>query len=203
MISQLTGRVAQTDATSAVIDLNGFGLSVLCPPATAASLRPGEQAMLHTSLVVREDSLTLYGFAREAERDLFELVQTASGIGPKIALAVASVLSPADFVRAVQSENAKALTAVPGIGLKGAQKIVIELRDKVLALAAQSDDPTPVSLPTSDELWREQVSTGLQGLGWSAKDAEKACDAVAPLVADDPSIGVAALMRAALRALAH
>lgn len=202
MISHLTGTVAAIGATYVVLDVNGFGMRTLCTPATAASVRLDATSTLHTSMVVREDSMTLYGFASANERDLFELVQSASGIGPKIAQAVVSVMSPDDFRAAIASENLVALCKVPGIGRKGAQKMVIELKDKVNALGAVTA-PTPSGAGAGAAQWREQVSEGLQGLGWSAKDAEAACDNVAHLVDEDPGVGIAVLMRQALVSLAR
>lgn len=202
MIAQLTGSVVTAGATSCVLDVGGVGYLVHVTPGTAAGLRLGERTLLHTSLVVREDSMTLYGFADEAERHAFEIAQGASGVGPKVALAIVSVLGSGDFRRAVQTEDVKRLTSVPGIGLKGAQKIVIELKDKVLVLA--DSEPGSAEEPTmSDDAWRAQVSEGLQGLGWSARDAEAACDNVAHLVEDDPAIGIGTLLRAALNSLAR
>ncbi|CAI9410099.1 MULTISPECIES: Holliday junction branch migration protein RuvA [Aestuariimicrobium] len=202
MINQVRGTCLEAGATWVVVDLGGFGVKALCTPATSAAARPGHSLHLHTSLVVREDSLTLYGFAEAMERDAFELVQTASGVGPKLALAVVSVVAPADFVRAVQQGDLARLTSVPGIGAKGAQKMVIELKDKVAQLGL-TPGPQPDRAPSGDEAWRDQVSSGLQGLGWSSKDADAACEKVAPLVSDDPTIGVGQLMRAALRSLAR
>lgn len=202
MIDRLTGQVLTAGATSVVISAGGVGLRALCTPATAARLRPGQAGTLFTTLVPREDSLTLYGFSTEAERDAFELVQTASGVGPKLALAIVSVLSPADLVAVVSAEDAKRLTAVPGIGTKGAQKIIIELKDRVASLGVDATTPAATTSSASEQ-WREQVVGGLQGLGWSLRDAEAACDRVAPLRADDPSLQVPALMRAALRTLAR
>ena len=203
MIAQLTGVVASVGGTWVVLDLAGCGVRALCTPATVAAVRVGESTTLHTSLVVREDSLTLYGFADADERDAFELVQSASGIGPKIAQAVVSVLPPGDLRAAIAQENVTALTRVPGIGPKGAQKMIIELKDKVNALGAVPNlSPAVSALPTG-EVWREQVASGLESLGWSAKDAAAAVDRVAPLREDDPGIGIGELMRAALRSLAR
>lgn len=201
MISQLTGTVAAAGAAWFVIDVGGVGFRGHCTPATAAALRPGEPSTLHTSLVVREDSLTLFGFGSDSEREAFELVQGASGVGPKVALAICSVLSPSDLKQAILSEDLRALCQVPGIGNKSAQKLVLELRDKAGLLALEDTGPAPVSTAAAaDELWREQVTEGLQGLGWSAKEAAAACEAVAPLAAE--GAGVAQLMRAALGTLA-
>ena len=203
MIAQLTGVVASVGGTWVVLDLAGFGVRALCTPATVAAVRVGESTTLHTSLVVREDSLTLYGFADADERDAFELVQSASGIGPKIAQAVVSVLPPGDLRAAIAQENVTALTRVPGIGPKGAQKMIIELKDKVNALGAVPNLSLAASTPATGEAWREQVASGLESLGWSARDAAAAVDRVAPLREDDPGIGIGELMRAALRSLAR
>ena len=198
MISELTGTVIAVGTTWVVLDLAGFGVKALCTPATASAVRLGQAARLATSLIVREDSLTLYAFADDAERDCFDLVQSVAGIGPKTAQAVVSVLAPDALRAAIAANNLAALTKVPGIGIKGAQRLVLELRDKVPVLAATSR----AAPATPSAGWRDQVKAGLEGLGWPARDADKACDAVAPLVEDDPDVAVAVLMRAALRSLA-
>lgn len=200
MIAQLTGTVLQAGATSFIIDVGGVGYRALTNANTAAAVRVGEVQTVHTSLVVREDSLTMWGFSTPGERDTFELVQTASGVGPKVAAAMLSVFSPGELRHVISSEDARRLTTVPGIGAKGAQKIILELKDKVLLLT-DDDDPQPTATP-SDAAWRQQVTEGLEGLGWSSKEAQKACDQVAPLVEDDPSTSIATLMRAALSTLA-
>lgn len=199
MIAQLSGTVVRVGATSLVLDVGGVGFAVHATPRTTADLRTGEHALLHTRLVVREDSLTLFGFGTAAEGEQFELVQTATGVGPKLALALCSVLSPEELARAVHREDVAALTAVPGIGLKGARRLILELKDRVGAL-----EVTPSgSVGEAPPAWREQVSEGLLGLGWSARDAEAACEGVAALVEADPQIGIASLMRAALASLAR
>lgn len=199
MIAQLTGKVAAVGGTWLVVDLSGFGLKASCTPATASSVTVGQQVTLHTSLVVREDSLTLYAFAEPGERDCFELVQGATGIGPKIAQAVVSVFSPEEFRVAVASANLTALTRVPGIGAKGAQRLVLELKDKVSVLAGFGAVTGALPAPTG---WRDQVRAGLEGLGYSTRDAESACDGVADFASADPGTPVAFLLRAALRSLA-
>jgi Holliday junction DNA helicase RuvA len=201
MIAQLTGVVAQVGPTSAVIEVGGFGVQAVCSPNTVAGLRLGQRATLATSLVVREDSLTLYGFASADEREFFELLLTATGVGPKLAQAALAVLSPDDLRRAIATENLLQLCKVPGIGRKGAQRMVIELKDKVNTVGL-ADEPVAAAGPTP-AAWRGQVSQGLQGLGWSAKDADAACDDVAHLTRDDPQVNVAVLMRAALQTLAR
>lgn len=204
MIAMLRGRVLHVGANDLVCDVGGVGYLVHTTPALAATLAPGSEATLHTSMVVREDSMTLFGFAEVAERDAFELVQRASGVGPKLAAAMVAILSPAEIRRAVLTEDLPRLTSVPGIGTKGAQKIVIELKDKVLLLPDDSPTAAPTgAAPRTSEAWREQVSDGLVGLGWSVRDAGKACDEIAHLVEDDPKVGIGVLMRAALGTLAR
>lgn len=203
MIAQLTGTVAAVGATWAVIEVGGIGVKTLCGPNTTAELRHGQQATLSTSLVVREDSLTLYGFGSSEERDFFELLMTASGVGPKLAQAALAVLAPDDLRQAIATENLVALTKVPGVGRKGAQRIVIELKDKVNAVHADRPVNSRHPEPAAAAEWRDQVSQGLQGLGWSAKDAEAACARVEHLAEEDPSASVAVLMRAALQTLAR
>ena len=199
MIAQVSGSVLQLGPTSVVIEVGGLGLLALCSPGTAAGLRIGQPATLATSLVVREDSLTLYGFASTDEREFFELLLTATGVGPKLAQATLAVLSPDELRKAIATENLVQLCKVPGVGRKGAQRMVLELKDKINAVVLV--DPTPASSPAVP-VWREQVSQGLQGLGWSARDAEAACTEVEPLVRAEPGAGVAQIMRAALQTLA-
>lgn len=199
MIAHLSGTVTHIGATSVVLEIGGVGFEAKCNPQTGADLRLGQTARLATSLVVREDSLTLYGFESDDARDLFVVLQTASGIGPKLALATLAVLSPDEVRMAIAQEDLTALTRVPGIGNKGAQRMILELKDKISAPGAVGD----LSVPSlGNASWRTQVSSGLQGLGWSLKEAEAACDRVAPLVEAEPQLPVAALMRAALQSMA-
>ncbi len=202
MIAFVRGTVADVTLTSAVVEVGGVGLELNCTPNTLASLRPGVEATLPTSMIVREDSMTLFGFLDDDEKSLFEMLLTASGVGPKLAQAMLAVLSPDDLRRAVTTEDIKALTRVPGIGQKGAQRIVLELKDRIGA-------PTGASLPrvasggAPTSAWRDQVHAGLVGLGWSAKEADKAVEAVAPQADETAVPDVAALLRAALRSLSR
>ena len=195
MIAFVRGQVAAVTLSSAVVEVGGVGLEVMCTPGTLATLRTGQQATLPTSMVVREDSLTLFGFADEDEKQTFELVQTASGVGPKLAQAMLAVLSPDDLRRAIAGDDLKTLTRVPGIRQKGAQRIVLELKDRIGAPSGSR----PAAAPSAAPAWRDQVHQGLVGLGWPAREADKAVDAVASQVGDAPD--VAALHRAALRTL--
>lgn len=202
MISFVRGQVATVGLTSAVVEVGGIGLELMCTPGTLATLRPGQATTLPTSMVVREDSLTLFGFLDDDERSTFELVQTASGVGPKLAQAMVAVLSPEDLRAAVAHEDVKTLTRVPGIGQKGAQRIILELKDRIGAPTGHAGTPTPAGAQAD---WRGQVQQGLVGLGWSVKEADKAVEAVAATVDDgsaDPS-DVGALLRAALRTLSR
>lgn len=198
MIAHVRGRVAAVTLSGAVVEVGGIGLEVQCTPGTLAELRPGTEATVPTSLVVREDSLTLFGFADDDERATFELVQTASGVGPKLAQAMLAVLSPDDLRRAVAGDDTRTLTKVPGIGSKGAQRIVLELKDRIGAPTGGGSTPAPTEAAPA---WRAQVHQGLVGLGWSAKDADKAVEAVAPQAAETGGADVAGLLRAALRTL--
>jgi len=198
MIATVSGTVAHVGPTSVVVEVGGLGVLALCSPNTSAGLRVGGSATLATSLVVREDSLTLYAFGSADERELFELLLTATGVGPKLAQAALAVLPPDELRRAITTEDLVRLTRVPGIGRKGAQRLVLELKDKITPTVS-AEQPAPIGAPA--EGWREQVASGLQGLGWPAKDAERACDEVEHLASGDASVPV--LMRAALQTLAR
>lgn len=202
MITHLTGTVSGVRATSAVLDIGGLGFEVHCTARGLASLRVGQQGHLETSMQVRQDTFTLYGFIDATEREAFEMLLGVNAIGPKLALAVLSLLDPPALVAAISTEDLRTLTKVPGVGKKSAERMLVELKDKVARLGV---DPADRLAPVPDDdrpLWRVQVASGLQGLGWSAKEAESACDAIEPMVDQDPSIGVAQLMRAALQSLA-
>jgi Holliday junction DNA helicase RuvA len=175
MIASLAGQVAAVGLDHAVIDVAGVGYAVRATPATLAGLRPGEQASLATALVVREDALTLFGFADEQARDLFTLLQTVAGIGPRIALATLAVLDPEVLAAAVADGNLAVLTQVPGIGKKGAERLVIELRDKI---ATSGSEAAAADRGAAQSAVRSSVVEALTGLGFAAKQAEQAVDAV-------------------------
>lgn len=206
MIAYVRGQVTVVRPTEAVIDVGGVGLALHCTPSTTSALRLGEVHQLAASLVVREESLTLYGFADEDEKAVFELLQTASGVGPRLAQAMLSVHSPDDLRRAVATEDLVALTKVPGIGKKGAQRIVIELKDKLgvpgsgPSLTAVPSGPAPGSAD-----WQVQVHEALLGLGWSTREADRAVDDVAADLngSGDGDHDVSVLLRKALRHLAR
>ncbi|GAA3447557.1 Holliday junction branch migration protein RuvA [Planomonospora venezuelensis] len=203
MIASVRGRVTAIMPDGAVVEVGGIGVLVHCTPATLATLRAGEETRLATSLVVREDSLTLYGFADDDERRIFELVQGASGVGPKVALAMLAVHTPNGLRVAVASADVKALTRVPGVGPKGAQRIIVDLKDKLGA----PEEAVSAALDgrAAAPAWRDQVHSGLVGLGYSARDADEAVAAVSPqadaALAEGRAPQVAALLKAALRML--
>jgi Holliday junction DNA helicase RuvA len=174
MIASVRGQVISVELDHAVIEVGGVGLAVHAVPATLATLRRGEQARLATSLVVREDSLTLYGFADTSACELFVLLQTVSGVGPRLALAMLAVLEPDALRTALADGNATMLTRVPGIGRKGAERLILELRDKVGAIAA----PTAGSATRTGGAVRTQVTEALVGLGFASRQAEQTVDAV-------------------------
>lgn len=174
MISRVRGQVLSIGLDHAVIEVGGVGLAVQATPSTLGTLRTGDEAILSTALVVREDSLTLFGFADAQARELFGLLQTVSGIGPRIALATLAVLDPNQLRAALAEGSVTVLTQVPGIGRKGAERLIIELRDKVGALAST----TAESVVTGGGPVRGSVVEALTGLGFPAKQAEQAVDGV-------------------------
>ncbi len=198
MIAAVRGVVRSVSLDSAVLEVGGIGLKVQATPATLAGLHVGATAELDTSLVVREDALTLFGFVDSDERDVFELVQTVSGVGPRLALAMLAVHSPDDLRRAVVGEDLAALMRVPGIGRKSAQRLVLELGDRLGPPLGAGRRPGPQD--AADR--RDQVVEALVGLGWTERAA---AEAVAAVLADVPGpVGpdeVAGVLRAALRTL--
>lgn len=199
MIAFVRGTVAHVGITSAVVEVGGVGLELNCTPGTLATLRLGATVMLPTTMIVREDSLTVFGFLDDDEKSVFEMLLTASGVGPKLAQAMLAVHPPDELRRALTQEDVRALTRVPGIGQKGAQRIILELKDRIGPPAGAT--PASSGWAPAEPAWRLQVRGGLVGLGWSAKDADTAIDAVAPEGVEAPD--VASVLRAALRALSR
>ena len=204
MIAHVRGTVAGVAPDGAVIDVGGVGMRVQCTPGTLATLRPGKSAQVATSLVVREDSLTLFGFSSDDERNVFELLQTATGVGPRLALAMLAVHAPDALRRAVSTEDLGALTMVPGIGRKGAQRIVLEMKDRLGPPGDGGDGLLPRSAQRAPS-WRDQVQSGLVNLGWPARDADQAIAALEDEGviggSDGDAVDVATVLRAALRKL--
>lgn len=206
MIAFVSGPVAALAADTAVIEVGGVGMAVHCTPDTLAGLRVGREAKLATSLVVREDSLTLYGFAGDDERRVFEVLQTASGVGPRLAQAMLAVHAPDALRLAVSTGDEKALTAVSGIGKKGAQKLLLELKDRLGEPAGTGAHIGHQAAGTpAASSWRDQLHSALLGLGYATREAEEAVNAVAPqaeaAAADGAAPPVPQLLRAALQSL--
>ena len=200
MIASVHGLVAALGPDAAVVEVAGIGLAVSCSPATLARLRVGEAARLSTSLVVREDSLTLYGFADDDERALFELLQTANGVGPKLAQTILGVHPPREVRRAIATNDLAALIQVPGIGRKGAERIVLELRDRIGSI--DGSDSLMISGVTAVSPWRDQLGHALAGLGFTGKEATDAIDVVAGELAESGAApDLSALLRRSIQLL--
>ncbi|GAA4378421.1 Holliday junction branch migration protein RuvA [Paeniglutamicibacter cryotolerans] len=198
MISSLNGAVQHVGLNTAVINVGGFGMLVNATPQTLSNLHVGRDAMVHTSMVVREESMTLFGFADTEERDVFEVLLGVAGVGPRTALAILAVHTPEDVRVATHTKDTKAFTKVSGIGPKGAQRIVLELAGK---LAPTGSGATAPGTPVADA-WRGQVLEALTGLGWTEKDAGKALDALEKSDPDAVATGnVPEILRTVLRSL--
>jgi Holliday junction DNA helicase RuvA len=163
MISSISGSVKSASINSLVVEVGGVGLLLQVPIRIAAKMQVGEQISLHTYLIVREDSLTLYGFTEVVDRDFFELLLSVTGIGPKVAQSILANSDAASIASAIISSNLKSLEAVPGLGKKGAQRLVLELKDKSAAFVSGKSG--------SDLTISNQVENALQGLGYSNKEA--------------------------------
>lgn len=193
MISSISGKVLETRIDGLVINLGGLGMFVLCSPDLIAKANVGQDISVQTSLIVREDSLTLFGFESASSRELFELVMSVSGFGPKLAFTILASLSPEDLKQAIANEDVARLKQTPGVGTKGAQRLVLELKDRV--------GVTADAKRSNSNAWQSQVEQGLIGLGWSAKEASKAVQAVAEEGVETQE--VALLLKRALQILAN
>jgi Holliday junction DNA helicase RuvA len=206
MIASVAGTVIAINGEAAVVEVGGVGIAVQCTPATLATLRTGSEARLATTLVVREDSLTLFGFTTDDERGIFETLQGVTGVGPRLAQAVLATHSPDAVRSAVATDDVGALTLVPGVGRKGAQRLVLELKDK---LGAISTSATVLRLPGRDGpgIWRDQLRSALLNLGWGNREVDEALAAVGPeaeaalAVGDTPDVAV--LLKTCLQMLSR
>ncbi|CAB4565064.1 MAG: Holliday junction branch migration protein RuvA [Actinobacteria bacterium] len=196
MISLLTGTIRSLTSDRAVVEVGGVGLSLVVTPSMSAQITLGSQQQFFTSLVVREDSLTLYGFLSDEARSLFELVQTVSGIGPKVAMSIVGAMSPEDLARAISQEEISVIEKVPGIGRKGAQRLILELKGKL------SDLSNNKTYRAHQPAWREKLVSGLTSLGFSPKEADGAItEVVANLSAegvDASTVDLSELLKMAL-----
>jgi len=191
MIASLTGVVKSVTAQSAVIEVGGVGILVQLTSRYGASLVVGRTASLHTTLLVREDSLTLFGFESIEERALFELLQTVTGIGPKVAQSALSIYESQEIQRAIAQENSGLLEKIPGLGKKGAARLVLELKDKVSA--------TTGSLPSIKSEWRDQLLEALTGLGFTSRESGDAVESVNEQYPDASDRSLETLLKFALQ----
>jgi Holliday junction DNA helicase RuvA len=180
MIAQLTGTVRHLASEKVVLDVGGVGYAISLTPRSSAHLVLGSVLTLSTTLIVREDSLTLFGFLDHQERDIFEILQSVSGIGPKVALAITGALTPEQLATAIASEDVKTIEKVPGIGKKGAQRLILELKGKLVS------DSAP-SISVAHHAVRDQLLSALTGLGFSAKESDIAINATLNLLAEEGS----------------
>ncbi|GAB3591119.1 Holliday junction ATP-dependent DNA helicase RuvA [Corynebacterium faecale] len=201
MIASLRGTVLSIGLGSVVIECQGVGYEVTTTPNTLSRLQRGEEAILLTTMVVREDAMKLYGFIDDQSREMFALLQTVTGLGPRLALACESVLSPVEIAQAIAGSDAKTLQRVPGVGKRMAERLIVELKDKVAAYTAgvvDEDTSTPTGQGAAPVVVVDQVTQALTGLGFTEKQAD---DAVATVLADDPGLDTSAALRAALAKL--
>jgi Holliday junction DNA helicase RuvA len=197
MISLLSGTLRSLTLEKAVVDVSGIGYTLLITPRTSAQLVLGAEVLFFTTLVVREDSMTLFAFLDSSERDTFEVLQTVSGIGPKVALAITGALTPDDLARSIAQEDFASIEKVPGIGKKGAQRLVLELKGKL------HSSSTELRTPVVQSGIRDQLLAALTGLGFSPKDSDIAVTSTFAHLSEtstDPStIEISELLRLALQ----
>ena len=191
MIASLTGVVKSLTPQGAVIEVGGVGILVQVTSRHSASLVVGRIASLHTTLLVREDSLTLFGFENIEERALFELLQTVTGIGPKVAQSALSIFESQEIERAIAQENSGLLEKIPGLGKKGAARLVLELKEKVSAKTGTH--------PYIKHEWRDQLLEALTGLGFSARESSDAVESVIEQYPDASDRSLESLLKIALQ----
>ena len=190
MISSLTGALKSLRNGALVIEVGGVGLLVNVPARLASGLMIGSTISLQTVLVVREDALTLYGFESSADREIFELLQTVTGIGPKVAQSALSVYETPEIVSAIVNERSEVLERIPGLGKKGAQRVILELREKVTTFESSA---SPL-----ESAWRDQLMSALMGLGFTARDSQERIEQLSGQFKDLSHEPIAELLRAAL-----
>jgi Holliday junction DNA helicase RuvA len=178
VIASITGVVKSSLPTSAVIEVGGVGMLVNLPAKTAAALVVGKTTEIYTSLVVREDSLTLYGFESQLAREYFELLQSVSGIGPKVSQSALSIYEPEEIAAAISSGDSALLERIPGLGKKGVQRLILELKDKVSGSSG---------VKSKSGGWRIPLESALSGLGFSAKEIEKVLNQISEEVGNQVS----------------
>lgn len=200
MIASLRGTVITISLDSAVIECAGVGYLVKAAPNTLAQLTRGEETFILTTMVVKEDSQTLYGFLDDSTREMFALLQTVSGLGPRLALAAQSVYTTEELAGAISSSDAKTLQKIPGVGKRMAERMVVDLKDKVAGYVSPGGSTHEVASPQVDLSGHiaEQVIEALTGLGFTEKMAEPA---VSQVLSENPDIQTSQALRAALSIL--
>ena len=198
MIASLTGVVKHLETTSVVIEVGGVGIVAHIPARLSGSMVVGKIASLHTSLVVREDSLTLFGFEDFNSRKLFEILQSATGIGPKVALSALNVYTAEELALAIMREDNATLERIPGLGKKGVQRLILELKEKVEAILVSADRVT--TSRSKAPLWSVQIEEALTGLGFGSKQSQEAIDHLAEQYGSNvSSLPIGELLKAALQ----
>ena len=190
MIASVSGVVKAVRSGSVVVEVGGVGLLINVPARIAAGLVAGTSTSLHTVLVVREDALTLYGFESVLAREIFELLQTVTGIGPKVAQSALNVYDSEEILSAIKNEQSELLERIPGLGKKGAQRLVLELKDKL--------DVYAVSELSDSGAWRDQLNSALVGLGFSARESQERIEQLTTQFKDLSKEPISELLRAAL-----
>ena len=190
MIASVSGVVKAVRSGSVVVEVGGVGLLINVPARIAAGLVAGTSSSLHTVLVVREDALTLYGFESVLAREIFELLQTVTGIGPKVAQSALNVYESEEILSAIKNEQSELLERIPGLGKKGAQRLVLELKDKL--------DVYAVSEISDSGAWRDQLNSALVGLGFSARESQERIEQLTTQFKDLSKEPISELLRAAL-----
>jgi len=190
MIASVSGVVKAVRSGSVVVEVGGVGLLINVPARIAAGLVTGTSTSLHTVLVVREDALTLYGFESVLAREIFELLQTVTGIGPKVAQSALNVYESEEILSAIKNEQSELLERIPGLGKKGAQRLVLELKDKL--------DVYAVSELSDSGAWRDQLNSALVGLGFSARESQERIEQLTTQFKDLSKEPISELLRAAL-----
>jgi len=207
VIASLSGTVAHISSAGIVVEVGGVGIAVQCPTPVLLATRVAQHVTFSTSLVVREDSLTLFGFLSADDRDVFETLQSVSGVGPRVAVAVLSAMSADDLRRAVHAGDEVSLTKVSGIGKKGAQRLVLELGDKLTSAVGTPADVRASSTSVDPQSWQPQVQAALVSLGWSQREADIAVEESLALKPDDPDLSdanlVSTMLGIALRGLSR
>jgi len=201
VIAHLRGKIFEKSPNRIVVDVNGVGYEVFVPLSTFYGLgEPGADISLRVHTHVREDALTLYGFATMLEQELFERLIGVSGIGPKVALAVLSGIEPQELMRAIERADLARLTAIPGVGKKTSERIVLELRDRLPR--AQIAVAAPGAAAAAAPVVRDDVLSALVNLGYHRPLAEHAVDAAMKTLGPAPDAGFERMLKTALRELA-